>query len=480
MSRCKWMAGMVLLLTSPADAATLPVANPGFEDAPTGESRQAPAWSDASGTGGGVVDDTIASTGQHSLRLDFRAPFTGVIQGLDAYAYRGQALVFRAKLRSRDLAEGTSGLWIRADTAEGKAVAFEHTYLQPITGTRNWETREVKLTVPASASVLQFGVVAGAEGTLWADDIELSAPQMSSLPTGLTASQYLDKALDLIQYRAYYADRIDWPALRASSHALIEQADQPADTYPAVKQALAALGDNHSHFVSPRMTARKQSETVDSDYGVRNATLGPIGYVRVPGFASVGQAPGTAFATQIRTALSAQSNDGACGWIIDLRGNMGGNMHPMLAGLRDLLGEGELGYFVKKDHRNPWRAMGEGNPTLTDAPVAVLVDGKTASSGEAVLLSFVGRPETRSFGSSTFGVSTVNSVMPLGDGASLALTIGVQADRTGRTHGGVIAPDQPVPEARTEPGELEHDPVVSAARAWLETRPGCRDHAPNA
>lgn len=248
--------------------------------------------------------------------------------------------------------------------------------------------------------------------------------------------------------------------------------DDGADTHRAIKQALAALGDHHSHFVSPGRMARQRTEQSRDDYGVESATLGPVGYVRVPGFAGVGRAPGAAFASQIRTALRIQAEAGACGWIVDLRGNMGGNMHPMLAGLRDLLGENELGNFVNREGRKPWHAMGNGKPSLTDAPVAVLIHGRTASSGEAVLLSFVGRPETRSFGAGTFGVSTVNTLLPLADGASIALTIGVQADHTGRTYGGIIAPDQAVQDAGTD-AKTESDPVVSSARAWLRSRAAC-------
>ncbi|WP_158637090.1 S41 family peptidase [Arenimonas daejeonensis] len=463
-----------MALAPTAGAVTLPVANPGFEDAPVGESWQAPAWYDASGAGGNFVDETVAHSGTRSLRLEHRAPFAGVSQGLDAHAYRGQRLVFRAMMRSHDLAEGTSGLWIRADTAAGEAAAFEHTYLQPIAGTRDWESREVELIVPASASTLQFGIVAGAEGSLWVDDVELSASQMQALPEGLTARQYLDKALDLIQQYAYYSDRIDWPKLRASSHALSKEAGQPADTYPAIKQALAALDDNHSHFVSPRMMTHRRSETVREDYGFRSEVLGTVGYLRVPEFMGGGEAPSAAFATQIRTALRTQAEGGACGWIVDLRGNMGGAMHPMLSGLRDLLGEDELGYFVHRgDRRQPWRATGEGKPAQVDAPVAVLIDGQTASSGEAVLVSFIGRANTRSFGTATYGVSTANAPFPLDDGAALAITTALQADRTGRTYGGAIAPDEPVRSDATAVS-LADDPVVSAARTWLQARPACQ------
>lgn len=37
------------------------------------------------------------------------------------------------------------------------------------------------------------------------------------------------------------------------------------------------------------------------------------------------------------------------GWIVDLRGNGGGNMWPMIAGVGPVLGEGTAGAFVDPD-----------------------------------------------------------------------------------------------------------------------------------
>ena len=479
MLKSVWVVVLSAGLATTADAVMLPVANPGFEDAPKGGTDKVPAWFGANATSVIALDEAIAHTGSRSLRLDYRPPFSGVTQVMDATAYRGQRVVLRAMLRSRDLAPGRSGLWIRANSASGQPAAFEHSYRQSLVGTQDWTPREVELTVPADASRLMFGAVAGAEGSLWVDDIELTAPQATAPSPQASARVYLDSALDLIQHQAYYADRIDWPSLRESSHAMIADARQPADTYPAIRRILAALGDRHSHLIPPDAMARQRSEETRDDYGVTSTTFGQVAYVRVPGFAGAGQAPGAAFAAQIRTSLRTQAENGACGWIVDLRGNMGGNMHPMLAGLRDLLGGDALGFFVNREGRKPWHAMGTGEPLLINAPVAVLVDGRTASSGEAVLLSFVGRPETRSFGSDTFGVSTVNTVLSLSDGASLALTVGVQADRTGRTHGGVIAPDQVV-QAAADDVALEDDDAVTAARSWLESRPACASSGTNA
>lgn len=76
-----------------------------------------------------------------------------------------------------------------------------------------------------------------------------------------------------------------------------------------------------------------------------------------------------------------------------------------------------------------------------DAPkVAVLIDNGTASSGEAVLIAFQRRPDTRTFGNATCGLSTANQEYMLSDGASLFLTEAMMADRTKFLYGAQIMP----------------------------------------
>jgi len=93
-----------------------------------------------------------------------------------------------------------------------------------------------------------------------------------------------------------------------------------------------------------------------------------------------------------------------------------------------------------------------------DPKVAVLTDGRAASSGEAVVISFRRRPNTRSFGGATCGLSTSNSTFRLTDGALLLLTTAVMADRTQSPYGDVVVPDE------TIGGDA---PVVERAVAWL-------------
>ena len=153
------------------------------------------------------------------------------------------------------------------------------------------------------------------------------------------------------------------------------------------------------------------------------------------------------------------------GWIVDLRGNTGGNMWPMLTGIGPILGDGAVGSFVAAGGNVTWfykdGETGTRNPagletvslTLQEGPVlqsptaavAVLVDGSTASSAEAIAIAFHGRPATRFFGTNTAGKSTAVQPFKLDDGAELYLTTAIDADRTGQAFPDGFTPDEVFP-----------------------------------
>jgi len=185
----------------------------------------------------------------------------------------------------------------------------------------------------------------------------------------------------------------------------------------------------------------------------------------------------------MRQDIAAFRDAGATCWIVDLRGNSGGNMWPMLGGIGPLAGSGTLGFFVSERFSVPWfYQAGEVGVRLAtgktkvnfkilddlDAsgafqdPVAVLIDKYTASSGEAVAISFRGRDKTAFFGQRTRGLSTCNDVIRLPDGARLLLTVAVDADRHGRKYDAGVVPD-----CLVERADSDEDVEVKRALEWL-------------
>jgi hypothetical protein len=302
-----------------------------------------------------------------------------------------------------------------------------------------------------------------------------------------TARTYLNAALDIMQGHSINRYKIDWPTFRENAFAEAGPAQTTADTYDAIRFALRALGDNHSFFQPPGGQAQDivGPPLIDAAPSARH--LGDsIGYVEVSAFTGGGE-EANALATSYHRMIEGVDTLGVCGWIVDLRGNLGGNMWPMVAGVGPIVGQGILGFFVDPDSVvSTWRYV-QGKSMLDtfiltqasdpyellnpDPPVAVLTDGRTASSGEATTIAFRGRPDSRSFGEPTWGVSTANAGFPLSDGARIILTVSTMADRTGTLYGEKVIPDEIVEGIKTR--DPATDPALRSAMEWLQSHAAC-------
>jgi C-terminal processing protease CtpA/Prc len=271
---------------------------------------------------------------------------------------------------------------------------------------------------------------------------------------------------------------------------MAQHAQTPADTHGAIRYALSVLGDHHSFFLTPDATTQMQQATMtDSPAPQGKLLLGKLGFIAVEGFGSVDMEEGAKYATLVQQVIRDLDAQGPCGWIVDLRENTGGNMWPMLAGLGPVLGEGKVGAFVDADGLASDWSYNTGQALDGDAvvvrvngpvyqlkaaspPVAVLTGVNTASSGEAIVVAFRGRPHTRSFGLYTAGLSTGNGGFPLSDGAVIVLTTVVFADRTGQMYGERIYPDEVVDDVRKFSAIMD-EAIPQPALDWLMAQPAC-------
>ncbi len=344
-----------------------------------------------------------------------------------------------------------------------------------------------------------------------------NVPKSQAPPAKITpdAAAFLDNAIDIMRQHALKGQGAHWDEIRTEAFKRAGAAFNPIDTYPAIYWALSQLGDSGSHLRLPaglypdQIALMQQAEkeamanspvaqaaaaTTPSPFTGRRLPEGHIvtvsgknfGYVVLPRCSakdSDGLLLYTADVRRILTDLAAQNPQG---WIVDLRGNTGGNMWPMLTGIGPILGEGAIGAFVAPDNNVTWfyknGEAGTRNPagletvslTLQDGsslpaantPVAVLVDNGTTSSAEAVSIAFHGRAGTRFFGTHTAGKSTAVQPFKLDDGAELYLTTAIDADRTGKAFPDGLTPDEAFPAVGSMPLE-SNDPVVQAAQTWL-------------
>jgi carboxyl-terminal processing protease len=299
----------------------------------------------------------------------------------------------------------------------------------------------------------------------------------------VTPLELVQEALEIIQTNALGRSNIDWANLKPQWLKEASAYSDLSSAHDLIRRVLSQLGDNHSHLVKAAETLAEAG--FDPDNPIPSGVLlhGNVGVIEIPehvGDGTLGE--GRNYATTVQGILYDLEHQGASAWIIDLRRNGGGNMWPMLAGLAPLLDRETLGAFVypHENERNPWRYDGEklwiGEYVMVEAktrplqnltaPLAILTSRKTLSSGEAVLISFLGRPNTRTFGEPTGGLPTANAPFQLCDKSWLMLTTALEADRLGRIYKTSIPPDVRVEIDWSKIGQAD-DPVLLEANEWL-------------
>lgn len=327
-------------------------------------------------------------------------------------------------------------------------------------------------------------------------------------PIGIEAglARYINSAIDRMQSHSIKRNSIDWALLRRQTLERAAGAAAMEDAYLAIVWALIHLKDCHSFFVPPpsmseegkRRFYQRAGELYrdydtcerpkDSPFAGRSSPESHIDEARELKLAHViiPQCPTESndYGPALARAVSGAASRAPTTWIVDLRGNGGGNMWPMLAGIGPVLGEGVAGAFVDADGRAvSWgyadgAAWIEGRtayaspsplPVLTPAPpVAVLIDRGTTSSGEAIAVAFRGRANTRFFGERTYGLSTANAGHSLDDGAAIWITGAMDRDRAGVDYPHGVDPDEIAAIGDSIPPE-SGDPALRAAERWLRS-----------
>ena len=320
------------------------------------------------------------------------------------------------------------------------------------------------------------------------------------------ALAYLRQAFDTLSAHHVYGAEYDWEELWLATLEHGEGATTQAQTHSAIRFAIRDLDDPHSGFhPSPSapdtMSEDYESPTVGSDTSSaqrpRNQiqippiksemVAGGFAYLEIPRFASTDSTLATAYASNMQDLIQRLDESGACGWIIDLRRNTGGNMWPMVAGVGPLLAGEHVGGFVDAEgSTSRWtyrggRGLLDGEVlasmhgpayTLRDTlpPVAVLTSSRTGSSAEAVAVAFQNRPNTRFFGKPTAGAATAPSSYQLDDGAWFYFSTHYYADREGTVYPDGIEPDVVVDTTMWD----DHRVARRRAAEWLQETEACR------
>ena len=279
-----------------------------------------------------------------------------------------------------------------------------------------------------------------------------------------SAERYGKDALATIGKNGIYSGSNEWKSTYEECLKMIENAESYEDTYPAIKKALSVCGGKHSMLMT-----KSESQSTSDSYNEVLPTVslnGDIAVIKLPDFLGTAEA-GRKYA-KVAEDFIHENRDKIKGVVLDLRGNTGGDMGPMATAVSSLLPDGELMYYHYRSYDVPVTLKdgvinnaGTGGKSLypdekLNVPVAILTDGMTASSGEALTLCFRGLENVKTFGAPTAGYTSVNMLYSLYDGAQLYLTVAFDKARTGE-----VFEETPI-----EP-DVATDSPLEAALEWL-------------
>lgn len=216
---------------------------------------------------------------------------------------------------------------------------------------------------------------------------------------------------------ALYAEGDEWE--EAKEKALSATPETMDSAYDVVRNALKIAGGKHSFLIPREMTLHNDTSQWSMPVIDRTEDGIPDDVSRI---------------------------------ILDLRGNTGGNMYPMIAGVNALLPDGIIIKFRNKFGRETLLTSEfvARNQVVARKPpispwIAILTDESTASSGEALLICFRGMVNVKTFGSPTAGYASGNQTFHMKDGSCLVVTASCDVARTGE----VFCDDPIIPDTIT-------------------------------
>jgi len=312
------------------------------------------------------------------------------------------------------------------------------------------------------------------------------SPSTTFAPGIANAEAYLFDAIRLVETHAVLADRIDWEARRIEATEVVATATFPSQVHRFVKELLNDLGDNHSQFVAKPDLESPPDDAVVAALPTSELLDDRIGLIVLGPWPMVWEEEVPRYVEAAYEAMRELESEGVCGWIVDLRSNVGGYAPAMFAGVVPFITDHEhdssdplllASTTDAAGDEHAWTYDGKtielesvDTMELTEthqladpaAPVAVLIGGTTASAGEMTATIFNGRPDTRVFGFPTAGRLAAVIGVPLEDGAVMIVAAHEFTDRQGNQYD---------PIERLQPDDVGGD--TQPAVDWLLNHDAC-------
>ena len=173
---------------------------------------------------------------------------------------------------------------------------------------------------------------------------------------------------------------------------------------------IADQNQDHHTFILTRALI----EVPTVHYSIKEQNGVRIGYINLTEFNAHA-------AEQMEVAINDLVADQVEAFVLDLRGNPGGLLYSSIEISRMWLQRGSIVRTV--DRQGQSEEITANRTALTHLPLAVLVDGQSASSSEILTGALRDNQRATVVGSPTFGKALVQSLHSLSDGSGIAVTV---------------------------------------------------------
>jgi len=280
--------------------------------------------------------------------------------------------------------------------------------------------------------------------------------------------QFIDRSFALIKSHSINVEDLD--KIKSDLYSKSENLSSVDELAPLYEDVFQKLHDHHgslkykgktygwqkplasnNSYLKEKIKTEKfvQSKIIDKKYG----------YIRILGNDDFSFKKVDSLADDIVSHINAVNSNKIKGWIIDLRLNTGGNMYPILLGLKNFIGNDLVfGGFndAKNQSTGKWevqqgKMLIDGvelenkktleNPIKGTVPIIILTSCYTASAGEMTAISFIGRNNTFIVGEPTANYTTAVQGFKINSVAGINLSTDYVIDRNQKVYKNNITPD---------------------------------------
>ncbi len=208
----------------------------------------------------------------------------------------------------------------------------------------------------------------------------------------------------------------------------VEKATDAIKGLPDTEVTITVLRSDGSEYTVTMKRAHVEEQTIQF-----KMLTDQMGYIRITKFRTV-------TAEQFADAYQSLRDQGAEGFVFDVRNNGGGLLSALEKMVDPLLPEGELAFAY--DQNGKATPIIESDAACDDVPMVILTNGNTASAAELFSCLLRDYADAVLVGETTFGKGIMQTTYSLSDGGGLTLTTATYS--TGETecyHGIGIAPN---------------------------------------